>query len=422
MNLLGRPVKTEVLVVGAGPVGLLVALLLRRQGIAVHVIDEAWRATARSYAAALHPSTLELFAELGIDISGIEATHRLSKIGFYDRDGKRAEALFDGISAEVPGPLIMPQNRLEALLEAELERCGVTVNWSHRLARLSLAGPQSEVAIDVLERTSSGYAYATTTVEIARSYVVHARYVLGADGNASVVRRQLGVKYRSVGPACEFDVFEFQSDNSTSDEMSVLFDGDTTNVLWTLPGGRQRWSFQVDAPNRPERDRVKSRLMLAIPGESTMRTSLTELSKYIEQRATWYKGQPGDIAWAGDVRFEPHLVDAFGRANVWLLGDAAHQTGPVGIQSMNVGLREAHQLATIVARASREGHSASAFADYEAARMTEWRKLLGLEPFVVARQGCDPWLSERLPKIIPCLPASGTSFSILASRLGFTVA
>lgn len=421
MNVFHQVVKTEVLIVGAGPVGLLAALLLKRQGISVHVIDEAWRATARSYAAALHQSSLELLTELGIDVNGMDSARGLKKIGFYDRDGKRSEAVFSGISGQFSELLVVPQNRLEALLEAELKQAGVEVHWSHRLARLIPGDTRGEVDVDVLERTSSGYAYATTTVEIARSYKVMARYILGADGHSSVVRRQLGIKNRAVGPACEFDVFEFQSNGADSDEVKVLFDAGTTNVLWSLPGGRQRWSFQVEAPISPLRDRVKSRLMLATPGEATGRASVEELTKYIAERAPWYDAEIGDIAWAGDVRFEPHLVDGFGRANVWLLGDAAHQTGPVGIQSMNVGLREARDMARVVGGVLRDKSPASSFSEYESARLGEWRRLLGLQPYLAAREGCDPWLSAHLPDILPCLPASGASLEILASRLGFTV-
>ncbi|HEY5956167.1 MAG TPA: FAD-dependent monooxygenase [Polyangiaceae bacterium] len=421
MNSSSRLVKPEVLVVGAGPVGLLSALLLHRRGITVHVVDEAWRATARSYAAALHQTTLDMFEELGIDISKVDSQHRLKRIGLYDRTGRRAEVETASAVTRAQELLIVPQNRLEALLEAELAKRGVNVNWNHRLARMTPDGAEVDVEVDILERTSSGYAYATTSVGVARSYAVRAKYVFGADGHASVVRRQLGAKYEAAGPASEFDVFEFQSNDAGADEMKILFAGDTTNVLWTLPGGRQRWSFQVDAPNSPQRDRVKSRLMMSVPGESSSHASAEQLSIYLKDRAPFYSAQLGDIVWAGDVRFEPHLVNTFGRGNMWLLGDAAHQTGPVGIQSMNVGLREARDLAAIVASVLRDDAPLSTFSEYETSRRSEWQRLLQQAPYLRPSAQCEPWLTEHLTKIIPCLPASGSSLESLASRLGFEV-
>jgi pentachlorophenol monooxygenase len=421
MNASSRLVKPEVLVVGAGPVGLLAALLLQRRGIEVSIIDEAWRATARSYAAALHQATIDLFDALEIDVSKLEPLHRLKRIGFYDRTGKRAEVSLAGSASKAQELLIVPQNRLEALLEGELAKRGIEVNWNHRLARLSPNGADVDVDIDVLQRTSSGYAFATTSVEIARSYAARAKFVLGADGHASVVRRQLGVKYTAAGPASEFDVFEFQSHADQSDEMTILFEGDTTNVLWTLPGGRRRWSFQVEAPNSPQRDRVKSRLMMSVPGEGSSQAPADQLRRYLKDRAPFYAEQLGDIVWAGDVRFEPHLASAFGRGGVWLVGDAAHQTGPVGIQSMNVGLREAQDLTRYVAAVLRDKSPLSTLDAYEASRQAEWRLLLQQDPYFRATESCDPWLKEYLSRIVPCLPASGPSLAELASRLGFAL-
>ena len=428
MNLINRTVSTDVLVVGAGPVGLLSALVLSRKGLSVHVIDEAWRATARSYAAALHQSTLRMLAGLGIEFDGLEGVHRIERVGLYDNKGKRAEIDLSKLDSSEPSLVIVPQNRLEARLEEELRKAGVTIHWSHRFARLSTGEQSTEVEVDVLERTSSGYAYATTTVEIARSYDVIARYVVGADGHSSVVRRQLGIKQRATAPAAEFDVFEFQSSEGVSkgpgrDEVCVLLDEKTTNVLWSLPSGRQRWSFQVEAPESAHRDRVKSRLMLAVPGEATASTSREVLLEYIKARAPWSEVELGDIAWAGDVRFEPHLVDHMGRGNVWLVGDSVHQTGPVGVQSMNAGLAEAQSLCDVIEARIRPGKGQTSihvptFDEYQSACLSEWKRLLGISPWLDVTEDCDPWVRPLLPRLLSCVPATGRDLEQLLGQIG----
>lgn len=423
MNLVNRTLKRDVLVVGAGPVGLLSALLLQRKGFTVHVIDEAWRATARSYAAALHQSTQALLSDLGIGLDKLEGTTRIGRVGLYDKSGKRAEIDLSAASSSHPSLLIVPQNRLEALLEEELRKAGVTVEWSHRLARLTPGEQHTEVEVDVLERSSSGYAYATTTVEIARSYDVLAQYVIGADGHSSVVRRQLGIKRKVAGPPIEFDVFEFQRPEKSEaqysgDEVSVLLDEAHTNVLWRLPASRMRWSFQVEAPESAHRDRIKSRLLLAVPGEATLSTSREVLLDYIKTRAPWFTDELGDIAWAGDVRFEPQFIDQLGRGRVWLVGDAVHQTGPVGIQSMNAGLAEAVKLTDIVATRLRGASDGLSFEDYQASCLKEWRRLLGQVPWLAPGGNADPWLKPYVSRLLSCVPATGSALEVLLGQVG----
>ncbi|MGC4068164.1 MAG: FAD-dependent monooxygenase [Polyangiaceae bacterium] len=426
MDFGNRTEKADVLVVGAGPVGLLSALLLRRAGLSVRVIDEGWRATARSYAAALHQGTVKLLEGLGIRLNDVVGAHRVSRVSFFDQNARRISIDLARIDPEAPSLVIVPQNRLEALLEEELRRLDVPVNWSHRLARFSVGEPDTEVEVDVLERTSSGYAFATTSVEIARSYDVLARFVVGADGHASVVRRQLGIKGRSLGATVAFDVFEFQgreSEHSSPDreEMCIGFTPETANVLWPLPGGRQRFSFQIDAPESPVRDRIKSRLMLSVPGEASSQTSVGLLREYVTSRAPWFKSALGDIAWAGDVQFEPRLSDTLGRRNVWLVGDSVHQTGPIGIQSMNAGLSEAATLSRLITDQLHGQKNTAEFERFQSELREGWLLMLGATNRIRVSSRCDDFIRSLYPRILSCIPATGPHFVTFLNELGFDV-
>jgi 2-polyprenyl-6-methoxyphenol hydroxylase-like FAD-dependent oxidoreductase len=116
--------------------------------------------------------------------------------------------------------------------------------------------------------------------------------------------------------------------------------------------------------------------------------------------------------------FERRLADRVGGGRVWLAGDAAHITGPVGAQSMNVGLREAHELADAIASA-RGGAGTAAFAAYDAGRKREWERLLA--PGVVAATAdATAWARKRAERILPCVPASGAHLTTLLAQLGLT--
>src|SRR5689334_19118567 len=120
-----RETQTEVLVVGAGPVGLWSALLLAERGIEVALIDRETRTTARSYACAVHPGTLRLLDRLGLAQSVIERGRRVDTVAFYDGPNRQAEVCLSKLGGEFPFLVILPQNALENLLEQRLRAAGV---------------------------------------------------------------------------------------------------------------------------------------------------------------------------------------------------------------------------------------------------------------------------------------------------------
>ena len=100
--------------------------------------------------------------------------------------------------------------------------------------------------------------------------------------------------------------------------------------------------------------------------------------RFLDQRAPWFGERIKHIDWRIVVRFEQRMAASFGRGRVWLAGDAGHLTGPAGMQSMNVGLREAKGLTDIMADALGGNESTQQFEDYNQQRQAEWRQLLGL--------------------------------------------
>lgn len=416
--MLSKRQHCDVLIVGAGPVGLLLGLLLTKQRIGVRIVDEAWRSAGRSYAAAIHPSSLELLDEVGLAEAAISQASRVERVAFYEGSERSALADLSQLSSPFPFVAVLPQATLESLLEEQLRRHGVAVDWQHRVSQFSQSGSRVKMEVDVLDRVSTGYAYATTTLEIAKTLEVEAEFLVGADGHDSLVRRAERIDYESLGPVEEFDVFEFDSSLDLNEEVRVVLDEATTNVLWGLPGGRQRWSFQVREPGTTRRERVKSRLSMQMPGEASPRYTSEALRDLIAERAPWYEATVGDIAWAGDVRFECRLAKSFGSGRIWLAGDAAHQTGPVGVQSMNEGLLEAERLAQLIGAAVRKPARLPDLQSYGEVRHDRWQRLLGgADPFCAGPDASD-WVRSREQRIVRALPVSGSHLDRVAADLG----
>jgi 2-polyprenyl-6-methoxyphenol hydroxylase-like FAD-dependent oxidoreductase len=419
----------EVLVVGAGPVGQLAALALVRRGIRVRVVDRGLWPCAQSYALALHPKSLDLLAGFGLRQSILDAAVQVRSLGLYDLTRKRVEVRLP----EGDGMAVMRQDALESLLENALKAEGVNVEWRHEVSRIVPADDHAGVTIDKFEKESRGYVVAHTEWVISKSTALEVPCVIGADGYNSRVRRALKSEFHEVGPAQYFAVFEFKSDADLGGEMRMVLGDRTTDVLWPLPGGSCRWSFQLPDYHDAAVEGLKEGLMAAgfdfpterakerlLIGQTAEEPVLEEgnLRALIAERAPWFKGSVGDIAWKSVVRFERRLADSYGRGRVWLAGDSAHLTGPVGIQSMNLGLAEAHDLATAIGGLLRNAEPASKLDEYDRRWTANWRQLHNLDGGLRATAETDPWIASHAATLTSCLPAYGEDLGKLAAQLG----
>jgi len=413
-----REERTEVLVVGAGPVGLLTAILLAEAGIEVKIIDREERTTARSYACALHSRVLKLLSPMGLAAPVIERGRRIQTVAFYDGAARRAEVKLAELGGEFPFMVILPQNEFEGVLEERLRKAGVTVNWNHRFDDVQSAGETVVANVEELGATATGYIVPHWEGVVKRNFPVRAQFLVGADGYGSLVRRRLGIENTLVAGQTFFAAYEFEPEEKVEDEVRVVLDDSTTNVLWPLVGNRYRWTFQMlkaeMASEFPEKERREARFAQQAVDERIRQY----VQKVAKQRAPWFSAGVKGITWCTEVVFEQRVARQFGRDRCWLAGDAAHQTGPVGVQSMNVGLAEAAALAGGLRKVLREKAPLSVLEACDREWQGEWRRLLGLAGGLKPGTETSPWVRERCGRILPCLPASHEDLPRLAGQLG----
>lgn len=410
--------KPQVLVAGAGPVGLYAALNLAMRGIKVEIIDEEWRGTTHSYALALHPRSLELFDELGMADAILEKAHKVDIVGLYEGPERYAELDLGKLSSRYPFVAILAQSELEHLLVEALATQKVKVEYNHRLARIELGAHSVRATIHTLGKDSMGYAVAHTETVVDASHDVDVPLLLAADGHESLARTQLRIKFDAIRPADHFAVFEFEADGELPDEMCVVMDDRSTNVLWPMADDRYRWSFLLDDEVAPKDSRHKDRLLMDVGGYRFPHLERSYMDKLIAERAPWFKGEVDEMSWRMEVRFEYRLASAFGAGRVWLAGDAAHMAGPVGMQSMNVGLREAHDLCDIYAGILDGTEREAALTAYGAQRTAEWQTLLGVNGKLSSNDDAHPWAAKYAGRLVPCIPASSEHLTSLVGQLG----
>lgn len=406
----------DVLVAGAGPVGLAAALFLIEHGKKVMVVDAKPRGVSHSYALALHPASLDLLDAVGVAGDVLARALPVRSLAVYAGSQRIASVPVAPAGAKFPFLAVVGQEVLESVLAQVLKQRGMPVAWNHRLARFSSAADSVSVAVDELEERMIGYAAARFDWLVKCTHPVEAKFLIGADGHDSLVRRQLGIDFPEMQPAEHFAVFEFQRGDVAGDEIALVLHPDGLGVFWPLPGGRGRWSFAVDPKKSPEAWREKDHDPVQVVGPGVF-PSLEEgmLPRLLAARAPWSHARIDHIYWRMLVRFERRLATTFGLGRVRLVGDAGHLTGPAGIQSMNVGLREARDLALSLVTA---GDPAEALRHYDAERRDEWRSLLGLSGRVEVVPDVAPEIAPWKDQLLACLPASGDALSVLLARLG----
>ncbi len=413
--------EMEVLVVGAGPVGLFTALSLASRGVQVQIVDEEFRTAAHSYALAVHPRSLQLLDDLGLADDVLARGYRVETVAFYDGADRCGELKLSELGGKFPHVLVLPQSALEGLLEQQLRKRGVKVQWDHRVTRLERAKAHTTATIDKLARASCGYAVATTEWVTEKTLQTEAAFVVGADGHRSIVRKTLGIEYAPAGSTEFFAVFEFHTDADLAGEVRIVFDGGTTSVLWPLPGGRCRWSFQQERTSVLEESRTKRRLTVPIGRQVFPHLPADELNRLIRTRAPWFTEEVRQIDWSMEVRFDRRLAASFGRDRLWLVGDAAHLTGPVGGQSLNMGLRESADLSWRLTRVLREAAPLSSLNDYNDQHVGQWQQLLGIDGGLAATDHASSWAREHCSRILSCIPATGHELTKLAGQIGLQV-
>ena len=379
---------TEVVVVGAGPVGLLAAISLKVAGLDVEIYDAGQRTASHSYALVLHPSTLDLLDALGLAESCLQAGRTVTRLGVYEGAARHGEFDLARLSGAHRHVVVLPQARLEAILEGALEKSGGKVQWDNRVQGLDASAEKVRLNVAKLDKVSTGYPIAHTEVVVDKMFEVEAQYVIAADGYDSFVRRRQGITYADQGRGQLYSVFQFASGGDVPQEGRLTVAADRVGGYWPLPDGRVRFSFPINtaAEHRPDVEHLKDLLATAAP---------------------WFTGEVGGIEWTALGLFERKLATSFGSGRVWMAGDAAHLTGPLGGQSMNVGLREANDLAGRIGKAVRSGAPAGLLVDYGNARAAEWRGLFGAHA---------PY-GSRMALLLPCLPASGPDLDALLAQM-----
>ena len=384
---------SDVLIVGAGPTGLVLSLWLSKVGVKPRIIDKTSEPGTTSRALAVHARTLELYRQLDLADAVIERGHKVPAVNLWVGGNREARVSFTDIGADItPYPFlqIFPQDEHERLLIARLEAMGIAVERRTELIGYSDEGDR---IVARLRGASGGEERC------------EAGYIAGCDGAHSLVRQTMGTGFPGGTYQQIFYVADVEASGPPLDgELHVDLDEADFLAIFPLAG------------------EGRARLIGTVRDERAEHPEALKFGDVSGRAIDHLKVRVGKVNWFSTYRVHHRVTEHFRKGRAFLLGDAAHIHSPAGGQGMNTGIGDAINLAWKWA-AVLGGHASETLLDsYEPERIAFARRLVNTTDRVFTLATAEGRIADLIrTRLVPVLFPAAAKFEALREWMFRTV-
>ena len=323
---------TQVIVVGAGPVGLSVAIELRRRGVDVLIVDKRDGVAPWAKAVGIQPRTLEIWDQIGVVDAALSASLTMTGQRIYV-DGEQVGELTLPVPDQVAyGFISLPQYATEEVLGAHLARLGTTVTRG----------------VELVDFAADDAGVSATLRDADGERRVSAHYLVAAEGAHSLVRKGLGLTFEGDAFPEEYMLADVVLDWGLPAGLSVRctrrVDGGPDDMMVCIPlPGHGRYRISMLVPDElSQTSSAKDGVTHGIQSEGP-KPQLHHVQAVLDRLAP-EPTTASDMRWSSVFRISHRLVDRYSVGRVFLAGDSAHIHPPTGAQGMNTGIQDAYNL------------------------------------------------------------------------------
>jgi 2-polyprenyl-6-methoxyphenol hydroxylase-like FAD-dependent oxidoreductase len=366
---MNETIKTDVVIIGAGPTGLSLACQFVRYGVDFIIVEKNEGVTPYSKAIGVHARTLEIYEQIGLAEKAIEEGAIAGKVRMLAGGEVRGEMDLSNIGeglSPYPFVLMLEQSKNERLLSEYLRSHRKEVLWETELETFSQNG--SGVAAQV--KTAGG-----------TSKTIEAKYLVGCDGAKSQTRHALGLEFSGSTFERMFYVADAQVDwNLSHDALHVCFSKSSFVLFFPLKGEKRYRVVGVfpEAFAKDEGDVLYEEIERRVKEEVKLELDLH------------------DVEWFSTYKVHTRHVGRFSSGKCFLAGDSAHIHSPAGAQGMNTGIQDGYNLAWKMALVSKRKLDERLLETYNEERLENAKRLLQTTDRMFQFAAGSEWFLEFL--------------------------